>query len=167
MGRWRRWALALSCVAGLGQSFYVYSTSPEVVPVHYGPTGLPDRWGSPAELLIVHGAVIGIGTAVFFALPALVRRGPRSWVNLPNKEYWLAPERREEAAAKLASWSSVFGTALNLLVITLQSVLAPSGTAARSTPGALPLLVTLTFVLFTAGSCVWLARSYRLPASID
>ena len=49
--RWTRWALWLSCVAGLGLAFQAYSTSPARVPVHYGAGGIPDRWGSP---LIVH-----------------------------------------------------------------------------------------------------------------
>lgn len=162
MGSWSRWALLLSCFAGLGYTFFVYSASPESVPLHYGPTGVPDRWGKPSELLAVHAGLIGIGSALFFALPALLGRLPASLVNLPNKDYWLAPERRAETTAKFAVWSSTFGTALNLLVITMQAVLAPN-----ERPSPLPLVVVSSFVLFTLGSCVWLVRSFRLPKSAD
>ncbi|RYZ07394.1 MAG: DUF1648 domain-containing protein [Myxococcales bacterium] len=160
-----RWALVVSCLAGMGYAWRVYSVSPAVVPVHYGPNGLPDRWGSPAELLAVHAGVIGVSSVLFAALPWLVRRAP-SLVNLPNKEYWLAPERRDEAAAKLEGWCGVFGTALNVLVITLQALLA-GGTAQGARGVAFLLSVTLGFALFTIASCVWLYRSYRLPAGAE
>lgn len=159
MGHWSRWALLLTCVAGLGYAYHVYSGSPEAVPLHYGPTGLPDRWGHRSELLKVHVGLIGIGSAIFLALPALLTRMPPSLVNLPHKDYWLAPERRRETTAKFAVWSSTFGTALNLLVVAMQAVLGPNGS---SSP--LPLVVVLSFVLFSIGSCVWLVRSFRLPA---
>lgn len=80
-------------------------------------------------------------------------------VNLPHKEYWLAPENRDAAAAKLASWANVLGTAINLLMISLQALLSHHPTA----PSRVPDFLTVGFVVFALGSCIWLARSYQLP----
>lgn len=157
--RWTRWALWLSCAAGLGLAFQAYSTSPARVPVHYEAGGIPDRWGSPLEVLIVYVGVIGLGTALFLATPEIIRRAPASMVNLPHKEYWLAPENRDAAAAKLASWANVLGTAINLLMISLQALLSHHPTA----PSRVPDFLTVGFVVFALGSCIWLARSYQLP----
>jgi hypothetical protein len=159
-----RWALVLSCLAALGFALYSFSVAPAVVPVHYGLDGLPDRWGSPLQVLLVHLGIVGLGTAVMLALPELVRRAPASLLNLPNAEYWLAPEHRAAATAKLATWADLLGAAVNLLMLTLQLVLAPGGDGASS-PSWAPALVTLAFLVFTLGSCVWLARAYRLPTA--
>lgn len=157
-----RWALVLSCIIGLSLALAVYSTSPAVVPVHFGPSGVPDRWGSPLEVLVVQGCVIGLTTLLFGALPQVIRHGPSTLINLPNKEYWLAPERREVAAVTFARWANVLGTAVNVLMIALQVLLAPDAEGAV-TPAYSPSILLGAFLAFTALSCVWLARSYRLP----
>jgi uncharacterized membrane protein len=163
MARATRWALFLSRVAALGVVLQVYSVSPEVVPVHYGPTGIPDRWGPRAELLAVFACVIGVSTALFRALPHFIWRAPRSMLNLPNKEYWLAPEQRASAAAKFAIWAHLVGTSVNVLMAVLQLGLASVPRGLFDTPTPLPSCVVLAFVTFVLGSCVWLTWSYRLP----
>lgn len=155
--------LALSCVAGLAYSLQVYASSPALVPLHFGRGGVPDRWGPPNELLAVHLGLIVFGTALFVALPVLFRRVPPSMVNLPDKDYWLSPAHRDQAAQRLAVWADSVGISVNLLVIVLQLVL-PSAPAVRS-PSPLPLLVVAAFVLFSLGSCIWLVRALRRPSS--
>lgn len=163
MVRWTRRALGLSCAVGVGLALYSYSTSPDRVPIHYGLTGVPDRWGSPLELLALHACVIGISSALFLALPELLRRAPPRSISLPNKHYWLSPEHRDQATAKLATWCSAQGTAVNLLLITLQLLLAPNvDTSAAPTP--FPALVLVGFGVFTLASMVWLSLAYRLPS---
>lgn len=162
MRRWHHWLLLLSWASGVAFALRVYSVSPPSVAVHFGPKGLPDRWGPPSELLLLNLCLLSVGTALFLALPQLVRRLPSAVVNLPNKGYWLGPERREQATVKLAGWCNVFGAALNAFVIGLQALLAPRAGAPVG-GSQLPLLLTIAFVAFTLGSCVWLARSFRLP----
>jgi hypothetical protein len=164
MAKPSRWALILSCIGALGFSLHGFSVAPDIVPVHYGLDGLPDRWGPRVEVLLVYLGVVGGGTALWLTLPAFFRRVPPSMINLPHKEYWLAPERRAAATAKLSTWADMVGTALNLLMLALQLLLTPAR-AGTGSPNPAPTLVTLAFLAFTLGSCVWLARSYRLPAS--
>ena len=162
MVRWTRGALGLSCAVGLGLTFYSYATSPDRVPVHYGLTGIPDRWGSPVELLVAYGCVIGIGSSLCLALPELLRRAPPWAINLPNKHYWLAPENRDAATAKFALWADTQGAAVNLLMSTLLLLLAPNANAA-AVPAAFPAFVLVGFGMFTLASIGWLWLSYRLP----
>ena len=164
MAIWSRWTLGASGAAALFSTWRAYDSAPSRVPLHYGASGMPDRWGAPLELLLVHGGIVVATTALFFALPELVRRGPRSIINLPNKDYWLTPEHRPVAATKLASWSAVLGTAVNLLLLSLQQLLPPRFDGSPL-PTHLPLLATGAFALFVLGWCVVLLRSYRLPQS--
>lgn len=165
MAKPSRWALVLSGLAALALAIRAFSVAPGVVPVHYGLSGLPDRWGSPLEVLLVYLGLVGVGTVIWLMLPHLFQRAPASMINLPHKEYWLAPERRDAATAKLSTWADLVGTALNLLMLTLQQVLSP-GRDGASSPSVVPAFATLAFLVFTLGSCVWLARSYRLPTPV-
>jgi hypothetical protein len=133
------------------------------VPVHFGWSGAPDRWGTPLELLSVHACVISFATALFSSLPQLIRWAPAALINLPNKQYWLTPENREIAAAKFAGWSNIMGTAINGLMIALQLLLWPSRVSNDSAPSLGFWFVLVTFVAFTVCWCAWLIAAYRLP----
>ena len=158
MSRWTRWALGLSCVAALGSAFRLYWISPEIVAVHYGSPGTPDAWGSPMELLVLFGCMIAFSTAISLVIPVLVRRSPAWMINIPNKEYWLAPEHRDAASAKLAQWADLFGTVFNVLMIPL--LLMPADMA--PTMGVAILFLGMN--TFFIGSLIWLWQAYRVPA---
>lgn len=153
-------------MAALGVTLYAYSVSPDMVAVHYGSSGKPDRWGPREEVLLVATCIISISTALFLALPALFRLAPASMLNLPNKDYWLSPERRDAATAKFVVWAGTIGTAINLLMITLQLSLGPGPSGSPDAANLLPSSLAMLFVAFTLGSCVWLVRSYRLPTRV-
>lgn len=118
-------------------------------------------------LLVVQGCVIGIGTVLFWVLPELVRRAPKPILSLPNKEYWLSPERREKATIKFAVWGDTVGTAVNMLMTTLQLVLAGNADEARAMPTRVPAVVLGGFLLFTLCSIIWLALAYRIPTRTE
>src|SRR5262245_44660873 len=51
-----------------------------------------------------------VGTPLLLALPGwLIQRVPLSMINLPHKEYWLAPERRASTLAFMTRRSTIFG----------------------------------------------------------
>jgi hypothetical protein len=86
-------------------------------------------------------------------------RPPASLINLPNKSYWLAPERREETMDRLASSFEVFACATVLLLIVvfeLTSLATRGGNLA--TNYFLPVLVS--YLVFTAGWTVALIRTF-------
>jgi uncharacterized membrane protein len=96
-----------------------YAALPDRVPVHFGISGAPDRWGPKSELFVF--VAIPWGLTIFFyalnlALPRLARN-PR-YLNIPNKWEFLKlpPERqsiyweliREFMTAMTASFNLVF-----------------------------------------------------------
>jgi hypothetical protein len=103
-------------------------------------------------------------TALFSGVVPLVRITPSRHINLPNREYWLAEERRPETLAKLASWSEWFGVGINLffvvaVALTYEATLhEPPRLAEGPFIGVLGL-----FSVFTLG---WVARLlviFRMP----
>jgi uncharacterized membrane protein len=68
---------------------------PEQVATHFGFSGNPDGWSQRSAALWLMGG-FGLGlplliVAISWALPLL----PVSSINMPNREYWLASERRD------------------------------------------------------------------------
>lgn len=58
------------------------------IPLHYGFSGVPDRWGT-ADRAIAEWAAIGVGNFLFlWALSAWTPRLPWEMINLPRKDRW-------------------------------------------------------------------------------
>jgi uncharacterized membrane protein len=159
-----RWSLLSSAVLALLVSGVVLVRGPQRVPVHFGADGASDRWGDASTLLALDVAMVVGGTVLFGAVAWLVRVLPDDLVNLPHKEYWLAPERRRDAERKVAVWADTMGTAVNLLMLALTLVAARAATQPQPT-GPTPVFAVLVvaFVAVTAWSVVRMYRSFRLP----
>ena len=82
----------------------VWGELPETMASHFGFSGEPDAWMSKQGFFFFM-ALIGGGTvALLFAMRRFLLRLPAHWINLPNREYWLAnDERRVEGLSRL-SW---------------------------------------------------------------
>lgn len=139
---------------------------PEKVATHFEISGTPNGWMSRS----VHAAFI-LGTAAFVAIVCagttyLTRFLPDSMINIPNRAYWLAPERRRETDDKvfalglwIACLTVAFILGLHLLIVR----------ANRRVPVRLPAVEGVGLMLaFLAGigalilvSCIW---SWRIES---
>ena len=103
--------LALNAVVHFASA---YAKLPEVVASHFDARGTPNGWQTKQAffqvLLIVSVFVAGIG----FAMPKIISALPPKLINLPNKNYWLAPERVAETMAFLTNYCAWFACALFL-----------------------------------------------------
>jgi serine/threonine-protein kinase len=89
---------------------------PATVASHFGYAGHADALMPRASYLaLMCGFAAGI-PMLLVALPAwIARRWPRA-LNLPNRDYWLAPQRQEATTQSLTSHFVSFGVALSLLL---------------------------------------------------
>ncbi len=140
-----------------------WNSAPSRVPSHFDAAGRPNSWASRDEFFLIQVGVTLLIAALFLGIPRLLKSTPASLVNLPNKGYWLAPERREETMDRLASSFEVFAcaTVLFLLVVfELTSLASRSGNLA--TNYFLPVLVS--YLVFSAGWTVVLIRTFaKIP----
>ncbi len=95
---------------------------------------------------------------------ALIARHLQSGLNLPNKEYWLAPERRDATLARLtrALWP------LGLLILAVQAgghAMVMASTLHWAVPEALPIVVGVVWVAALTVWVIELRRSFALPKS--
>ena len=86
-------------ISFLGFVLWGHGQLPERVPIHFDFGGNPDRVSVKAELTIVNLSV-GILMLLCFGVGAmLIEKVPAKYINLPNRDYWLSPERKEKSLA--------------------------------------------------------------------
>jgi uncharacterized membrane protein len=98
---------------------FVWLTSgdlPSVVASHFGAGGNANGFMSKSMYTaLMLAAVMAIPSLVGFS-GQLVRVVPLQSVNLPNKEYWLAPQRRAATLESLSSLSGLFAIVLTFFM---------------------------------------------------
>src|SRR6478736_3772473 len=122
-----RWAiillLALYAVFA-GSLIYAAGELPQRVATHFDFQGNPNGWMSKQADLLFMGA-LGVGLPLFLIGVCYATRFlPAGMVNIPNREYWLAPERRAQTSAYVGAQSIWLGcvtvafmTVVHLLVV--------------------------------------------------
>lgn len=164
----RRWqwivgAIAFWILLALVQNAWYYPRLPEQVAIHFNAAGKADSWASKS-----HATLLMLGLQIF--LPSfllltsqLSRSLPIQWINLPHREYWLAPERKEATFASMERflWWIAMATSLWILVVNhLTFVANASGGNLRLLPFLVGLATYMAIVFCLAGGMVW---KFRLP----
>lgn len=99
-------------LAAIAQSIFSFPQLPERMASHFGASGLPNGWMTKEAFFILYAVMIGLAAAVeFFPARSIARSSPAR-INLPNKEYWLAPERRAGTFAYFAQFFAWYGCAV-------------------------------------------------------
>jgi uncharacterized membrane protein len=166
----RRWQWIIGTIAfwillALLQNAWYYPRLPEQVAIHFNASGKADSWASKS-----HATLLMLGLQVF--LPSfllltsqLSRSLPIQWINLPHREYWLAPERREATLASMEQclWWIAMATCLWILVVNhLTFVANVSGENLNLMPFLVGLVTYMAIVFYLAVGLVW---KHRIPNS--
>ena len=107
---------ALICVA-IVQSIYYFPHLPEVMASHFDGLGDPNGWSSKAVFFGIYAGVLVLTIIIFAVIPNKFLHRSKTWLNLPDKEYWLAPERKHQTVAFIRSHLMYFGVVNVLLAI--------------------------------------------------
>ncbi|NEV61141.1 hypothetical protein [Thiorhodococcus minor] len=159
-----RVALTLSFTANLMLAIFSILVLPERVAIHFAWGGAADGWAARLDSVLLTLSLDTLLFLTFWLSPALLRRTPVNWVNLPNRAYWLSPERREATIARFCERLWAFGAALFLflLAVGLLTLAANrSDPVRRDQP--LFLVALGLFLAYTLYWTVALIQDFRLP----
>jgi uncharacterized membrane protein len=95
----------------------LYAKLPPTMASHFGASGAANGW-QPKELFFsLFWGVLVLVTVLSFGIPHIIESIPAQFINLPNKDYWLAPERRSDSMAFFTTQFGWFGCALLLFIV--------------------------------------------------
>jgi len=120
-----RYAVAvvvLVWLVGLGLNGWYWTQLPDRVATHFNLAGTPDAWmNKNVATLTICGFQIAL-PLFLLCVPEIATKLPAGCINIPNRRYWLSPERRDETfavvrtcMAQIAVLVSVFFLAVNHL----------------------------------------------------
>lgn len=112
-----RLVFAILLVVAVALMVVHYPQLPERMASHFDGAGRANGWSSKAFFFGVQAFVLLLVTVCFAILPQRIQKLPPDKINLPNKSYWLAPERREATMASVVSAITWFGCAVLVFLI--------------------------------------------------
>lgn len=155
----------LMLAMGVLQWMHAYPQLPERMASHFDAYGRPNGWQPKETFFLVMGVVIFMTGAIGFLIPRAIAAAPAGLINLPRKDYWLAPERREETLSFLRAHMEWLACGLLFVLLYATSQAINANLPEHGSFGAQGMLyVLLVFVLLVMGATVHLLRHfYRVP----
>jgi len=148
----------------IAQCIHDYPLLPDRLASHFGASGIPNGWMTKSQFFITFAVILLPALAVEFWVSHGIAKKSDAKLRLPNKEYWLAPERRAETFAYFDSFFAWYGCAFLFVEVFAM------GLAMRAnfdTPPQLPtgpiVSVIAGFILFNIGAVIAMFRRFSMP----
>lgn len=142
----------------LAQAAYYYSALPEQMASHFNAFGEADGWMSKSVFFVFEGIILLFILAEFTLIPFLIKKSPKSLINLPNKDYWLAEERSETTFATIGLYFEWLSILLLLLFIAINQIVFQANITKENLS---PLAIWLILGAFFAFMIFWLVKFVR------
>ena len=145
-------------VLGLLDLARYYPLLPEKVASHFDGAGLPNGWMPKDGFAVVTLILFGFAGLVQSLAAASLRGLPDEKINLPNKAYWLAPERRQETLGFISDHQMRFAAITQMLLVLVLHLVYTANLLPQ------PQLSSSIWILlggFLAVTAVWLVLLFR------
>src|SRR5262245_32560841 len=101
------------------QIAYFHGALPDVVASHFGARGVANGYMSREGFVGFYTGLVVFLSVVFWGTSRLLRSIPAQLINVPNKDYWFAPEREADSRTWLARELLAFGLVVVLFVVAI------------------------------------------------
>ena len=133
-----------------------FAAMPGVMATHFGASGSANGWQTKGQFFIVELIMLGVCLLIGFEIPFIISKAPPSLINLPNKEFWLAPVRRDHTISVMRMQMAWFACALlTFLIVVNQLVFNANQSVPRHLNGPQFTMALVAFLGFTA---IWTLR---------
>jgi uncharacterized membrane protein len=151
--------------AGILQCLHDYPLLPERMASHFGPSGNANGWMMKSQFLSVYVVVMIPALILEFWVPRKIGRTAGNRLNLPNKDYWLTPERRAETLAYFEMFFAWYGCAfLALEVFAMGLGMRANFRDPPQLPPGPIVFVIVAFVLFNVAGVTAVVRKFsKIP----
>lgn len=138
---------------------------PARVAVHFGAGGAANGWQSREGYEIAMIALIAAVPLLLVASLGWLPRIGACLTNFPNKDYWLAPERREKTFERLTRFAAFLGIVMVVFLTAVHLVVVEANSSTRPTLPTAPFVtVMLGFAVAMIAWVAGLTYGFRRPA---
>lgn len=142
----------------VAQILFYYPNLPARMASHFDAAGKANDWMAKENFMIFEFVILLIIVSEFALLPVLIEKMPDALVNLPNKNFWLAAERRAKTFAVMRNYFDYFAVALLGLLIAINQMIFKANINRTNLPPATMWTILGAFLLFTI---VWMIKFTR------
>lgn len=153
-GKGRFVLLLMPIIAGLHAAFY-YNALPERMASHFNSAGVADGAMGKDAFIAFYVGLVSFMVAVFSGTSVIIRSLPTGQINLPNRDYWLAPERRDATIRIIGDDLAGFGALTCCLIIALMEFTFRTNLTANPHLGQPPMFLIVGFLI---AEFMWLMR---------
>src|ERR1700693_3557914 len=151
-------------LAAIAQCVHDYPLLPDRLASHFGASGIPNGWMTKSPFFVTFAVILLPALAVEFLLSFGISKKSDAKLRLPNKQYWLGPERRAETLAYFDSFFAWYGCVFLFIEVFAM------GLAMRAnfdTPPQLPAGPIVSdiagFILFNVVAVIAMFRRFSTP----
>jgi uncharacterized membrane protein len=149
---------------GVLEFFHYFPLLPETLASHFSGAGRANGWMTRAQFSITFAVATIPALAVEFFVPLGIAGTKGNRLNLPNKDYWLAPERRTATFAYLQRFFAWYGCAVLLLeVVTRDLAIRANFKNPPEIPTGSIHFAISAFVIFNIAAIVAVFRRFSKP----
>lgn len=139
----------------VAQIGFYYPNLPERMASHFNLAGEADGWTSKDGYVVFEAIILLIILSEFTLLPLLIEKSPDSLINLPNKEYWLAPARRAETFRVMKNYFEWLAVGLLGLFIAINQTTFEANVNQTNMPATTMWLILGAFLAYVI---VWVIK---------
>jgi uncharacterized membrane protein len=139
----------------IAQAAIYYSILPDPIAAHFDAFGRPDNWWSKSGFFIFDGVILLFLMVEFTLVPRWIVKRPLSMMNLPNKKYWLAPERRDETFTAIRHFFEWFAVLLLTLFTFVNQLVFRANVHHENLNG---IAIWTAVIIFILAVVIWLAK---------
>lgn len=136
-----------------------YPRLPEKVATHFNGAGEADGWSTRRGLLWGWVFTAGFVPVIILGSMAALKHLPARWINVPHRDYWLAPGRIDYTRAVMADMVQRIGVALFLFMALLNHFILRANLTPTPSLGPWPWI--LLVALFAAMALIIIPATLR------
>ncbi|HYD17855.1 MAG TPA: hypothetical protein VEF76_05210 [Patescibacteria group bacterium] len=143
---------------------HFYSMLPETIPTRFNTDGVTVASLTKQQFALFHIGFVVFMSGIFAAMARFIRGLPPKYINIPNKNYWLAKERRAETMHSLYVDICWMGLIVGAFVVVLDHNLMNA--ALRNARGIAPETLQTLITWLAGGVGLFMARlllKFRKP----
>ena len=158
--------MLLLCWGVVGfQCLYYFPLLPGTVASHFDGAGRANGWSTKAAFFVLYLILTALMSFVFFVLPRLLGRIPTSLINLPHRDFWLAPERKQKALKMLGEDMESFGVVtMTLILCTIQLAIEANLEGGNGLRAGVMWLLVGGYLVYTGLWIIRIYRRFRIPS---